>query len=617
MLGADAGDNVTFVWNFWWMRAALEQGRDFFQTSYLFAPWGVDLTLHTHTALAAFLGATMFGSMPVVTALNATVIASAWLNGLSAYLLAWRVTRNASAAAIGGLIFAGSPFVSAHLHGHFNLTTAWTVPLFALAAYDAIARGALVSALAAGLVLGLTAYVDYYFVVFQAAFVVGLVVFERRAWQVALAPPRRWSAVQVALLVLICADIVHIVAVLATGGYSFTIAGTAVSARGVFNPLQALWIVVAILFWIRLRPRVSSTPHPTPAHARTISTVLAIAGIATVAAAPVIAHAAGVLGRGDYETQRYLWRNAPKGVDLATLVAGNPFHPLWGGVTSRIYDALDISAIESCAWLGVIPTLLAGWVLRAHRSSHVVRTWAALGGAFFLWALGPHLMAFGVNTGLILPQVLMRYVPIVSNARVPGRAMVMVYLALSVLCAVAVTELQLRFRRGALLTAIAGAAIFADYLPAPFPLLELKRPAVYDTLAQRRETGAVCELPLGIRDGFGEAGSLDERVLFYQSIHGRPIAGGFVARLPQRIRLAYQADPLFSALLRLSEAAPPHDAVPSPDAAVSRERLRAHGIGFIVLDKRAAPAALIEYVRRLPLSPIADDGERELFVVVQ
>src|SRR5687768_6310468 len=211
------------------MRAALEQGRDFFRTSYLFAPRGVDLTLHTHTALPAFLGATMFGSMPVVTALNATLIASAWLNGLSAYLLAWRVTRNASAAAIGGLIFAGSPFVSAHLHGHFNLTTAWTVPLFALAAYDAISRGALVSALAAGVVLGLTAYVDYYFVVFQAAFVVGLVVFERRAWQVALAPPRRWSAVQVALLVLICADIVHIVAVLATGGYSFTIAGNAVS----------------------------------------------------------------------------------------------------------------------------------------------------------------------------------------------------------------------------------------------------------------------------------------------------------------------------------------------------------------------------------------------------
>src|ERR1700704_472299 len=56
--GGAVGDNAVFLWNFWWMRTALGSGADFFYTTYLFAPAGVDLTLHTHTALAAFAGAT-------------------------------------------------------------------------------------------------------------------------------------------------------------------------------------------------------------------------------------------------------------------------------------------------------------------------------------------------------------------------------------------------------------------------------------------------------------------------------------------------------------------------------------------------------------------------------
>ena len=43
------------------MRTALASKVDFFHTAYLFAPAGTDLTLHTHTALPAFVGATVLG----------------------------------------------------------------------------------------------------------------------------------------------------------------------------------------------------------------------------------------------------------------------------------------------------------------------------------------------------------------------------------------------------------------------------------------------------------------------------------------------------------------------------------------------------------------------------
>ena len=56
--GSGAGDNVTFVWNVWWMRYVWHHsGQTFFFTPFLFHPVGTDLTLHTHTALPALLGA--------------------------------------------------------------------------------------------------------------------------------------------------------------------------------------------------------------------------------------------------------------------------------------------------------------------------------------------------------------------------------------------------------------------------------------------------------------------------------------------------------------------------------------------------------------------------------
>src|SRR5688500_11466021 len=46
------GDNYSFLWNLWWMRKALSGSElEFFQSPYLFSPFGVDLINHPHTAL--------------------------------------------------------------------------------------------------------------------------------------------------------------------------------------------------------------------------------------------------------------------------------------------------------------------------------------------------------------------------------------------------------------------------------------------------------------------------------------------------------------------------------------------------------------------------------------
>lgn len=67
ILGAGAGDNVTFLWNFWWMRAALRRGQDFFECPAIFAPW-VGGTVNGVTYAALFPEGTLTFSGPTFVA---------------------------------------------------------------------------------------------------------------------------------------------------------------------------------------------------------------------------------------------------------------------------------------------------------------------------------------------------------------------------------------------------------------------------------------------------------------------------------------------------------------------------------------------------------------------
>jgi len=207
-----------------------------------------------------------------------------------------------------------------------------------------------------------------------------------------------------------------------------------------------------------------------------------------VTAAPIVWAGAGLFWRGEYVTPLTFWRSAPKGIDLATVFLGNPLNGWWGASVRRDYGRFGINVVESTGWLGVVPMVLTAWVLSratgarsrsvappavqvsqsTSGSTQAVYRWSAVGLVFFVWALGPHLTVFGVNTGMPLPQALLRYVPIVANARIPGRAMVMVYLALSVLSAMAISKRHL-WRQPVLVLSLVVVILIADFLPAPFP----------------------------------------------------------------------------------------------------------------------------------------------------
>jgi hypothetical protein len=605
----EPGDNYSFVWNFWWMRRALAiPGVEFFRTTHLFYPFGTTLVDHPHTALPALIAATILSPLSIVTTLNLLLMAFVFANMACMYALAWDATRHARAAVLAALIFGLSPYLAGHLLGHFDLVAAWVLPLFALFLRRALRGRSNIAAACAGIVAAIAAYTTYYYVVYLMFFAGACLLAWMRPlsirWRDRSHPAPRWI---VALLVggvgLLAAVAVSIAA---TGGTTFHLGSLVVSMRTPQNTLSAMWTVSLILAAVWWRPSVAgrgTCPGARWRGRRALVVAGITGGIFLVCASPLLWRAAQLVERGEYVTQRYVWRNVPLGVDLATPFIGHPRHPLTGSWSRRVYASLGLDDIEAVGWLGIAPVLILA-VTRTDRPGRPdARIWRTSAVVFGVLALGPLLTAGGFDTGLRLPAILLRYVPFVENARMPGRAMAGVFLALAMILA-----WRIRSARG-IPGSPAGqwfaiALVAFEYWDAPIPLTVLDRPQVYQALAAEPD-GAVCEVPFGIGDGLSTGvGSQDRRALYDATLHEHPLVGGYVGRMPGDAARRYEKTPVAGDLLRLSsgrQAAGPAVV----DAAESPCRY------FVV--HRTASEELRGYVEKLPVEMIAEDAEARLY----
>jgi hypothetical protein len=593
--GTSAGDNVTFVWNIWWMRYVVHHpDASFFWTPFLLHPFGADLTLHTHTALPALLAA-LAGPPSILASQNILIVAHLYLNFVCSYALGYRATGAAVPAVIAAVVFGTSSFVGAHLLGHFNLIGAWIIPLVVVAAWRAADTKSIPSGVAAGAAVGAAAYIDYYLFIYAVILLVLLAAGRSLTLSFRGRGPSRVSRRLMRMLVgLLVLDAGVIAAIAIWPGDRIDIGPLHMSIRSISNPLTAGWIVLCATCVVALRSRIHIAYRGTPPWS---AAAVPIAGAvtATLLLLPLVVRAARLWLEGRYVSQSYQWRSGPGGIDTATLLLGNPFHALWGAQVQSVYRTLHIDVVEGSGWMPAAALILAAIAVAARRRGPHLQAWSVAGVLFMMWALGPWLTGFGRQTPLILPAMILRFVPIVANARIPGRAMVVVYLCIAMLAAIGLARLLHGTRRhqvaGWLLTAL----LAVECAPASPPLYTPTIAAEYELLNTARRPGAVCELPMGVRDGFGEIGSFDSAVLLHQAVHGRPIVGGFVARLPPTIIREYDTIPVVGTLLRLSSGGRLADQ-PVVSPAGGAAALTAAGIAFIVLDTRTASPDLVRYV---------------------
>jgi hypothetical protein len=606
--GTHLGDSAAGLWNVWWFTQAVGKRQNPYWTDVLFAPFGTQLSLHTHATTHSVLAWPLTSFTSVVAAHNLALLTGLALNGICVWMLSYRLTGRSLPAIVAGAIFALSAHVQLRVLGHINLVHAWVLPLFVFAVLRLEDRRRPGDALLAGAAGALVLYTDYYYAVYAALFCGVWLSVRTFAIDGSILSPRH-HRLRAVLLALILVDLALIAAIGWTGGAGLEFGPVRISARNIRNPLTAVWILALLWAWLRfpLTFRLRVRRRPTGSLVRSGSIALAAC---LLLAAPLLVALAQIVTSGDYTAPRVLWRSSPAGGDALTLVLGHPLHVVTGWWTRSAYEALGLYLMEQSLWIGVVPIVLLLVTWRTVSEAAGARLWAAVAVVFFVLSLGPFLRVGGFDTALVLPHALLRYIPGIGNARIPGRAIVMVDLAIAVLSAMALSTLAVRSR---VVSALLMTALILELLPAPTPVVRIPAADSIDQfLRTSPESGAVVELPTGVRDGFGEDGAFDHRALVHQIWHGRPLVGGFVARLSQRVHAGYSADPILMNLIDVSTPSSTNVGLPSGAA----RRAADLGIAYLVLNR---DTAIDERLSRQSLESagfelMQKSGPRELYV---
>ncbi|MFZ5534619.1 MAG: hypothetical protein ACOY3M_00495 [Patescibacteria group bacterium] len=203
-----------------------------------------------------------------------------------------------------------------------------------------------------------------------------------------------------------------------------------------------------------------------------------------------------------------------------------PFIP---GVTWRFADLtrmywseLGRSYFEASVYVGwsvILLILYAAFRKRTLVQSHLTLFYI-LCVVFFLLSLGPMLRIGTRYTSIVLPyEYLTMLFPILGISGVPVRMMAIATLALSVISAYAISALWNNERRWALL--LLAPVFILDHLQAPIPSLARPTPHTVQILQNIPGNDPVVDGAYHMSDS-----------LYYQTIHEKPMALGYIARIP-------------------------------------------------------------------------------------
>jgi hypothetical protein len=548
-----AYDEYTFLWNIWYLKHALiDQLSTPLHTDLLFYPVGMGLVMYTFNLLAAALALPLqlaTGNIPLTS--NLVNLASTALAGYGTFLLVLyllhreAVNREQStingrlapatchlppftlpAAFIAGLIyaFASSRMVYLAL-GHYMIVTAQWLPFFLLYFVRTLDRWRSRDAVIAGIFAALCLLTDMLYGVL-IALMAGVLLLD---WWLGYRRQRR--------------------------------AGQATQA--------VLWT-------------------------RGLGRLAAMVAVAALLSAPLLVPTVREGLDADYAVEG--WGMSDQlSADLVGLVTPTDLHPLWGNdweATLRAVQTGD-SRFRDVNTVFVGYATLALAVLGAIVAGRRARGWLAIALIAFVLALGPLLQINGqslydldgLQVTVPLPYILLHYLPFVQGFRAPNRFSLVLLQALAVLAGYGAAWLLVKVAgaRASLLTEpeksrssrftfqvsrsalviflaiLLAAAVLFEHLAVPMPLTDARVPSPYRELAREPQGGAVLQLPMGWRNGFGVFGAEDTRVEWYQTVHGRPILSGNTSRNPAFKFEYFERLPLLQAITGIEMYQPPDE----------------------------------------------------------
>jgi hypothetical protein len=385
-----------------------------------------------------------------------------------------------------------------------------------------------------------------------------------------------------------------------------------ISMRTLYTPMLILTLLVLGRVAVTRRWRVRRKAIAEPQFILKAS--IAGAVVAGILMAPTLYAAISRLAEHEAGPEQIYWRSSAPGADVAAYLLPNPNHP---ASPQAVRDWLEAGPggfserVASVCWVAVVVILLA----RRQTPIRLSRYWLAVAAIFGLMSIGPFLHVAGVNTYIPGPWALLRYVPLIGAARMPGRMSIVVMMAICVLFAAALAALTARYRgRRALLLAAAGVLLAIELVPAPRALYAAVPPSVYDIIASDPRPIRVLELPTGVKDGKSGVGNFTAEAQFRQTYHGKGLVGGYLSRVPADVKDLYRNLPVMDVLIEASAGNRPSEERVERAMRDAPDFLRSSEIAYVVMrPDRTPPVARELAVQLLGLKQIAAEGQVELY----
>lgn len=224
--------------------------------------------------------------------------------------------------------------------------------------------------------------------------------------------------------------------------------------------------------------------------------------------------------------------------DLLSFFLPSVLHPVFGNVTQDIYNNFLGNTSENTTFIGYTVILLSIFATRRLKENKYVIFWSIAALLFSLISLGPLLHVNGnttftvFNTTVPLPYLVLYYfIPFLDNCRTTGRFYVLASLSFAVLTGYGVSELLKSNKNSKKVAAVViSSLIIFEYLVIPFPVSAVNEPSFYKEISQDKDNYALLEIPATLNYLAGV------NIIYYQTIHGKPVVGNWAARYPSNAR---------------------------------------------------------------------------------
>jgi len=463
IMGA-GGDAPMFVWNAWWLNKVIFEGQNLFNTDYMFWPQTIDLTLHTLTIINSTIIALLSELMNLILAFNLHFLISISLSGLFTFLLVRHITKSDLPAFVSGIIFAFSPYITAHWLGHQNLTTVWFIPLFIFLTIRLVETRQWKWAVGAGLIAGLASLNDFYNPVFLLGFLI--------IW----------------LLWLCFSNKLKLVYQLQTKFYLMIF---------IWIGIWSVWLIPAI-------------NNLTQNQAKDVMSLKQIAAFYSA--------------------------------DLLRYFVPSFLNPILGWIASLVPGRFS-GGVEGTIFAGyTILILIIGFLIYKLRHKLKILVlpsvwfWVVLVLAFGILSLGPYLKIAEQIIFIPLPYAwIYKLIPLWGNFRVPARFSLMVILGLAVLVGIALSYILARIKEyhiKRLTICFIVLLIMIEFIPSPYPLIDLSIPPVYEYVKNDKVSESLLEIPWGINSGYWDEGKFISKFMYFATYHNKKLAIGSVSRIP-------------------------------------------------------------------------------------